>query len=319
MNTIDNSLTINRGNKNPEDRHEMRALRDMKTSIKDFKVAKQITERNSSLITLRRQIHDIEVLPTKLTKNLLDSTKFLGPDGLGAIVYAPREHYPTDIHMDAVALFQKLDKGNMDNSIFRGTEFTVDQNNWKPLNSYKYCVKPNYAGEGNLRNGQWWPIKLCALRDGAHGNIKGGIHHHLGQGVFSIVLGGNPKYQDIDEGDTIQYCSTEGNQGRPSHETKSFFKSYEDDLPIRVLRSSNLDDQNIYRPEVGYRYDGLYHVTGYGVVDEGKQKFRFYLARLPGQTPIRFRGLYKRPSVAEVNAYWNGRKKEGVGASKNRE
>ena len=74
--------------------------------------------------------------------------------------------------------------------------------------------------------------------------------------MFSIIFCGNPKYENIDGGNENEYLATGGH-------AKGFLKSFKNNLPMRLLRSSSLPDTNIYRPVVGFRYDGLYDVTGH--------------------------------------------------------
>ena len=43
-------------------------------------------------------------------------------------------------------------------------------------------------GHNGLEVGTWWPQRICALRDGAHGSIQGGIAGSLLAGAYSIVV-----------------------------------------------------------------------------------------------------------------------------------
>ena len=43
-------------------------------------------------------------------------------------------------------------------------------------------------GHNGLKVGDWWPQRICALRDGAHGAIQGGIAGSFLTGAFSIVV-----------------------------------------------------------------------------------------------------------------------------------
>ena len=109
----------------------------------------------------------------------------------------------------------------------------------------------------------------------------------------------------MDNGDYIEYWSTDGNKGKLSKPTRGLLRSYEKKTPIRVLRASGLPPTNKYRPEKGYRYDGLYLITDYNLADADKttQRYKFDLKRLPIQTPIRFEGVAKRPTKHEIQAY----------------
>lgn len=46
-------------------------------------------------------------------------------------------------------------------------------------------------GHNGLEVGTWWPRQICALRDGAHGSMNGGIHASKTQGAFSVVIAGS--------------------------------------------------------------------------------------------------------------------------------
>ena len=43
-------------------------------------------------------------------------------------------------------------------------------------------------GDNGLQVGQWWPYRVCALRDGAHGHMQGGISGSTNVGAYSIVV-----------------------------------------------------------------------------------------------------------------------------------
>lgn len=264
---------------------------------------------------LREHLHSLEVF-TPLKQDLIDESKLLGEKALAAIMDAPRGFYPSDINTDATALCKKLSSGNLDNSVYRGTKLTKSRA-WSCIETYQYGSKANFAGEGNLHNGQWWPNQICTLRDGAHGQIEAGIHYLEPEAeAVSIVLSGNPKYKDVDNGDYIEYWSTEGLEGRSSKPTRGLLKSYKEKTPIRVLRSSGLPATNKYRPEKGYRYDGLYRITDYNLADKTTQQYKFEFKRLPIQTPIRFEGVAKRPTKHEIQAYNRERDLYGVGAAR---
>ena len=44
------------------------------------------------------------------------------------------------------------------------------------------------VGHNGLTVGQWWPRRICALRDGAHGSSMGGIAGSANTGAYSIVV-----------------------------------------------------------------------------------------------------------------------------------
>ena len=72
---------------------------------------------------------------------------------------------------------------------------------------------------------------------------------------------------------------------------------------MRVLRARSLPPTNPYGPARAVRYDDLYGVTGYAVVEAAGNLHRFALVRRPNQAPIRYRGPEKRPSVRELDEF----------------
>ena len=48
----------------------------------------------------------------------------------------------------------------------------------------------NVRGHNGIAVGQWWPLQICAVRDGAHGARMGGISGTEGTGVYSVVISG---------------------------------------------------------------------------------------------------------------------------------
>ena len=64
-----------------------------------------------------------------------------------------------------------------------------------------YRLNPNYRprprdchvfGHNGLTVGQWWPLRVCAIRDGAHGAMMAGIAGGASVGAFSIVVSSKP-------------------------------------------------------------------------------------------------------------------------------
>ena len=52
-------------------------------------------------------------------------------------------------------------------------------------------------GHNGLTVGQWWPYRVCAIRDGAHGAMMAGIAGGEKTGTFSIVVSGNTKIRPL--------------------------------------------------------------------------------------------------------------------------
>lgn len=153
-----------------------------------------------------------------------------------------------------------------------------------------------------LENGQWWPTQLACGRDGAHGMPEAGIHGNVESGAYSIIL--SDGYKDEDYGDTIKYCGTAGSEpDKPTRATECMKQSLRKGHEVRVLRSAAMKKGQKYRPDRGFRLDGLYNVVDEECVHEDTSMWRFTMTRVPGQDPIRFTGPEKRPSPYEIAAF----------------
>ena len=244
---------------------------------------------------------------------LISKSRILEDEGLPAIFDGPPGVYPWDIRADSQMLYQKWAIGQLDPHLFRGIEDKkITKSDGKIVKSRRFASgydkkSPNYVGEGNLVNGMWWPLQFCAMRDGAHGETEAGIHGQVGSGAYSIIVS-NGGYSNVDEGSSLKYCGTSGALGEPSHGTKLLTESFSMRHPIRVLRSASLPQSNPYRPAKGLRYDGLYEIIGFEVLDAGTAMHRFSLKRCEGQEPIRYQGVEARPTPDELVAYAKIRK-----------
>ena len=136
-----------------------------------------------------------------------------------------------------------------------------------------------------------------------------GIFGEKDKGAYSIVLSGGG-YNDQDDGHIIEYSGTESKDSTPTEATNALIVSKDLGNPIRVIRSSQLVKSNKYRPELGLRYDGLYQVKDYKLVNEAKAMYRFHLERCEGQEPIRCEdNAARRPTIFEVEKYQELKKK----------
>ena len=151
------------------------------------------------------------------------------------------------------------------------------------------------------------------MRDGAHGEIEAGIHGQVGKGAYSIVLSSGG-YSDVDDGITIKYCGTSGAEGKPTAGTMLLKESIKLRSPVRVLRSSALPATNNYRPSKGLRYDGLYDVQSFTILDVKTEMHQFMLTRQPEQDSIRFEGVGTRPTAEQLHEYAKIRQLLGLAA-----
>ncbi|KAI7189627.1 hypothetical protein KC363_g4834 [Hortaea werneckii] len=264
--------------------------------------------------TLSHYLHKAPFM--QVTGQLLRDNRVLHKqDGLQQIFdseYMAGVPYPEWLQADAKELYNKWRNRNFETNLFWGLEAgraatrhaegratTID---WNAVNR----VSCDHHGNESIVNGQWWPLQLCLLRDGAHGQSQQGIHGKKGHGAFSCVIAGglapdNQPYPNIDEGDTVYYCGTDSNDGSVTEGTSRLIESKESGKPIRLIRSHNL--KNEYAPEKGFRYDGLYTIVDFEMLDppnSKRQRHRFKMVRVPGQPPMRGTGDGKRPTKEEL-------------------
>ncbi|KAL8898526.1 MAG: hypothetical protein Q9207_006653 [Kuettlingeria erythrocarpa] len=258
---------------------------------------------------LRRRFHQMEFYDF-VTEILVVRSKLFEDDGFAAVF--DNASFPSDLRADALMLFKRWARRRWDPDLLRGIVTKRGTNdkeqtfNSKSLDKdYPHKLAANYRGAGDLVNGQWWPLQICTIRDGAHGMAEGGIYGQVKRGVYSIILSGGG-YADIDEGDIIQYCGTSGEENKPTAFTERMLESAALKEPVRVLRSASggfVNKQVLFRPVKGLRYDGLYKITGYELLHQGTAMYRFTLERCPNQDPIRYRGPEARPTDEELSAY----------------
>ena len=256
---------------------------------------------------LRRRIHQMEFYDF-ITDVLIVKSKLLEDQGFPAIYN--NAAFPWDLRADALLLYKKWCAHQWDPDLLRGI-VTKKGTTCKDRSvstraiekDYPHKIGANYVGAGELINGQWWPLQMCTIRDGAHGTPEGGIYGQVKKGAYSIILSGGG-YADIDEGDEIKYCGISGEENKPTAFTERMLESSTLKNPIRVLRSAALAGKHsIYRPTKGLRYDGIYEITGYELLDKGTAMHRFTLRRCDGQDPIRYEGEEARPTEEELRAF----------------
>lgn len=152
-----------------------------------------------------------------------------------------------------------------------------------------YQRPANVFGHNGLKVGQWWPMQICALRDGAHGSRMGGIAGKANLGAYSVIISGGGGYEDRDLGHTVWYTGS----GKPGEDqpltigNSALINSSMTKYPIRVLRASRASSK--FAPSSGLRYDGLYEVAGYDYVTgrDGFNVYKFKLMRKGNQEDIK--------------------------------
>ena len=166
-------------------RAELQTLKYLMTLVsnvqQDVTMGKDTTQ---SLNEIRARLQKMEFLQS-LSLVLVNKSGLLNQEGL-PLIFENRAHgviFPPDIRADADILFRKWMSGQIDPHLLRGiVTKTRTSNEGKASKSHSLDrdfagkVSSNYVGAGNLVNGQWWPLQLCAMRDGAHGETEAGIH-----------------------------------------------------------------------------------------------------------------------------------------------
>ncbi|KAJ4366381.1 hypothetical protein N0V83_008017 [Neocucurbitaria cava] len=284
------------------------------TSLEALKecIARSEIERNSSQLKqlhedLRDYVHKAEIT-LQVDKYIIKKSRILSPDTGLPKIFNSNSRFLADLKADAYQLYNRWCNEDFEQNILRGivTVKGGDRTNDRLDQAYKakHPTTPRFYGEGDLVLGQWWPTQLCTVRDGAHGSPQGGISGEKDKGAYSIVLSGGSGYHDKDDGDTIEYSGTEGKNFTPTENTLHLVKSLELGNPIRVIRSAQLVKTNKYRPELGLRYDGLYTVKGYVIVDRETAMHQFRLERCKGQEKIRCEdNAARRPTIFEVKEH----------------
>lgn len=157
-----------------------------------------------------------------------------------------------------------------------------------------------------LVNGQWWPNFMAALRDGAHNATRAGISGCSLNGAYSVVIsgGGGNQYDDVDQGEEIDYCGTAGTEGEMKEGTMMLVTSMQRSTPVCILRNHSASKKSQYAPPSGrIRYDGLYRVQSMTQINAQFEEYKFHLVRLPNQGPIRWSGPGKKPNDQKISKY----------------
>jgi hypothetical protein len=256
---------------------------------------------------LRHQVHKAEIV-VEVNKYTIKKARMIDVQiGLPRI-FMEDARFPPDLKADSYQLYLRWLREDFSQDLLRGIKTVKGPNRGSDQLDLDYKKKhPADAkryGDNGLVLGQWWPSQLCTLRDGAHGSSQGGIFGEKEKGAYSIVLSGGGGYNDQDNGNSIVYSGTEGKSFTPTEATLQMVTSARLRNEIRVIRSSRLLQKNVYRPEVGLRYDGLYTIQSFKVLDMEKQIHEFKLQRCPGQEPIRCGdGAASRPTKFEIAEY----------------
>jgi hypothetical protein len=210
---------------------------------------------------------------------------------------------PDDITADAKLLEARWSNGDYDPSLLRGIERRQRIVNKRCVVSYsiqrEYSFKRDAGipGHNDLFIGQWWPLQICAVRDGAHGLIEASVGTNNGRAV-SVIIGGGV-YANEDHLEYVWYCGPPGRNGSLSAASRALETGILSGQPVRVLRSAGA--RTPYSPAVGLRYDGLYNVVEGKDAEQGGSKFK--LVRCAPQDPVRYCGAVVKPNVQDVEQW----------------
>ncbi|KAF2032972.1 hypothetical protein EK21DRAFT_59783 [Setomelanomma holmii] len=282
------------------------SLEALKNCIGRCEIESNRSKLKSLYEELRDHVHKAEI-KVQADGPVLKRARILHPENGLPRVFKEDAKFPSDLKADSFHLYMRWLKEDFSQDILRGvvTVKGKDRNGDRLDSAYrsKHPASAKYYGEGGLVLGQWWPTQLCTVRDGAHGTPQGGIFGEKDKGAYSIVLSSGG-YHDQDDGDVIEYSGTDGKDFMPTENTQHMILSATLGNDIRVIRSSQLQKgKSKYRPELGLRYDGLYKIKSYELVDKEKQRYRFRLERCLGQDPIRHKGNARRPTIFEVEEF----------------
>ncbi|KAF2656140.1 hypothetical protein K491DRAFT_692341 [Lophiostoma macrostomum CBS 122681] len=279
------------------------------------RIARSQTETNPAELEtlfeqLRDDVHKAEF--AAVNKFVLRRCHMMN-NGLDCIVNSKNNvNYPWDLKADAFQLYTRWSAEIFEVKLLRGLEFQKGEKGKKrntdridPTWRREHGKFANFYGHGELVQGQWWPTQLTTVRDGAHGSPQAGIFGEKGKGAYSIIISAGTGYGDVDNGDEVLYSGTTSDTETPTDCTQRLIESCDEvKEPVRVIRSWNMSMKHPYRPLRGFRYDGLYDVVSYNVVDPALAKYRFRLVRCAGQPPIRNEdNAARRPTRYEIEEY----------------
>ena len=131
-----------------------------------------------------------------------------------------------------------------------------------------------FGAVAGVNIGKLWLSRVDCSRDGVHGPWVGGIQGGGETGAYSVVLSGG--YEgDEDAGDSFTFTGSGGRDLSGNRRTAPQSRDQElrggnralavnlwRQQPMRVVRGYKLGRQSRFAPSAGYRYDGLYMVTG---------------------------------------------------------
>ena len=176
-------------------RGDLQSLAYIRTLCQNYVVAGNGGEREKITIEIRTKLHEIEFFQC-ISGVIIKKSRILEDDGLPRIFdNQDGVEFPFDLRADAKALYLRWIVGDLDSHLLRGItseksrlESGMKRTSHKLDKTYPLKRSANVVGDNCLVNGQWWPNRICALRDGAHGEQEAGIHGQIGKGAYSVVV-----------------------------------------------------------------------------------------------------------------------------------
>ena len=176
-NTVDSKERFSRGHL-----QDLKYLFTLVSNMKkDATMDKDVTE---TFGRIRQRLQAMEFFPF-LSLMLVKKSGLLNEEGL-PLIFENRVRgvcFPSDVRADADMLFRKWMSGQIDPHLLRGIMTKSGTGKGEKIHKshgiekdFAGKVSCNYVGAGDLVNGQWWALQLCAIRDGAHGEVEAGIH-----------------------------------------------------------------------------------------------------------------------------------------------
>ncbi|XP_078046937.1 uncharacterized protein LOC144475185 [Augochlora pura] len=175
---------------------------------------------------------------------------------------------------DFEKLFIKLNS----NCQLKTSKEEMQATSWSNKNVMNYT----YGQIPEFPPGSWWGIRMDCSRDRVHDPFDKNIH--IGPfGVTSFCTSSINSNEDIDLGNFLTL--TGQRYFDEKSDTDPLIKNYENQVPVRLIRSYNL--LNEFAPKTGYRYDGLYIVANFWIAvnPDSTKYYKFALLRLTNQDP----------------------------------
>ena len=176
-------------------RGDLQSVTYIRTLCQNYVAARDGSEREKITSEIRTKLHEMEFFRC-ISGIIIKKSRVLEDDGLPRIFdNQDGVEFPVDLCADAKALYLRWIVGDLDPHLLRGIttekgqlESGMKRTSHKLDKKYSLKKSANVVGDNCLVNGQWWPNRICALRDSAHGEQEAGIHGQIGKGTYSVVV-----------------------------------------------------------------------------------------------------------------------------------